>query len=277
MKSVIAYRNQMRGYADVLGTVKTVEKVAASRVHTLKIEVAAQKEYIQHIEQVLKRLMSFYSPRQNPFLTPAKTGKKVLLLCTSDKGLVGGLWHRSVSLFLSQHTNYDTCFGLGQKGIRYLSEEHITIETSLSKEWENGPRQTESIFSFIRDRYLDGTFKQVDILYPQFENLGNQKPIIATFLPFPFILQPTMGEGIPIFDPSAERVFNHLLSKYITAHFTQLMLETTLSELAARTISMEHASAKTSVLIASLRSASAKEKTRILTQKQLESFSAITR
>ena len=78
--------------------------------------------------------------------------------------------------------------------------------------------------------------------------------------------------GLPIFEPSKKEVFKALTQKYIGMFFRKIVMETKLSELSARTVAMEHASAKTDELIKKISLNYLKERRRAITQKQLESF-----
>ena len=54
MKSYIMYKNQISGVKDVSETIKTVEKIAASSVHSLKRQVSNLNLYVDEIEKTLR-------------------------------------------------------------------------------------------------------------------------------------------------------------------------------------------------------------------------------
>ena len=73
-------------------------------------------------------------------------------------------------------------------------------------------------------------FSQVDILYPQFVSLSQQTPNFVLFLPFEFRIDEgeKTSEGLPIFEPSKEKIFDNLLEKYIGSFFLKFFLYTKL-------------------------------------------------
>lgn len=266
MKSYITYKNQIQGVEDVSETVKTVEKIAASSVHFLKQEVYNLNAYAAEIERILTRLSLLYQKKEHPLLRKKQAGKKALVILTGDKGLVSGLWHQVVNEFLENVKQYQSVIVIGAKGENYLKEENIQF---ISK-------QTETATNYIFDEFKKGAFARIDILYPQFVSLAEQTPNFTQFLPFEFRLieKREDREGLPIFEPSKQKVFDQLLQKYIGIFFYKIIMETKLSELSARTVAMEHASAKTDELIQKLTIDYTKQRRRVVTQRQLESFSA---
>jgi len=270
MKSYIAHKNQIQGVKDVSETVKTVEKIAASSVHFLKQEVSELNTYAAEIERVLTRLFLFYQKEDHPLLQKRTMGRKTLVVITGDKGLVGGLWHGVINTFLKNVKQYQSIIVIGAKGENYLKEENIPIIKSFTL------LEIEPISNYIFKEFKKGIFSQVDILYPQFIFLAEQTPNFIPFLPFEFkpAKEKKSSEGLPIFEPSKRKIFDNLLQKYIEVFFHKIIMETKLSELSARTVAMEHATTKTEELIQKSTLDYTKERRRIITQRQLESFTA---
>jgi len=277
MKTYLTYKNQIEGFEDVADTVKTVEKIAAASVHFLKQEVASLNLYASEIEKTLARLSLFYQRKEHPLLQKRKKGQKSLVIIAGEKGLVGGLWHKIITLFLENRDQYQSIAVIGAKGKNYLEEENVPIERSftglsdlLSEE------KIKHITDYIFDEFKKGTLFKVDILYPRCISLAQQQAEFVSFLPFEF--EPAREKkdslGFPVFEPSKKLIFNNLLQKYIRVFFYKIILETKLSELSARTVEMEHASTKTDEFIQKLTFNYTKERRRFITQKQLESFAA---
>lgn len=275
MKTYLTYKNQIQGFEDVLETVKAIEKISASSVHFLRAEVANLNEYQRNIEGVLARLLLFYSKEEHPFFKKNEGRQRALIIITGEKGLVGGLWHKILNSFLEKAGDYQVIVALGNKGKRYLREEGVQVIKSFGRE------EIDPATNYIFDEFKREKFSEVDILYPQFISLAEQTPKFVSFLPFEFKLEqrwqeksPKIALGLPIFEPSSQKLFDELLQKYIGLYFRRIVLETKLSELSARTVATEHASAKTEEFIQKLTLSFRKERRRFVTQRQLESFAA---
>ena len=279
MKNYLAYKNQIAGFRDVLETVKTVEKISASSIHLFKQEVALLNSYIAAIEQSLNRLLDFYQEKNHPLLRQPTSAKKALIILTGDKGLTGGLWHKIIGWFINHRQAYQSIVVVGTKGKQYLSEENIPfVKWFPSPEDVFNSQDVQPIRDFLFEKFKNGSFPQIDVLYPRFISVAKQEAMVTGLLPFAFLEQKRAnqtknGLGLPIFEPSKKDIFNRLLQKYIGVFFQKIVLEARLSELSARTVAMEHAAAKTDELIKKLILNYLDERRISITQKQLEAFS----
>lgn len=277
MKTYLTHKNQIEGFKDVAAMVKTIEKIAAASVHFLEQEVANLIVFSAELEKVLARLSLFYQNEDNPLLNQKKTDKKMLIILTGDKGLVGGLWHEIISLFLDKRLQYQSIVVVGAKGKNYLEEEDVVVIKSFS-ELSEIPTEEEigKITDYIFAEFKKGALSKVDVLYPNFISLAEQQAVFVQFLPFEFKLEEKEEGllGFPVFEPSKKMIFNEILQKYIQTSFYRIMMETKLSELSARTVSMEHASTKADEFIKNSTLNYIKDRRRFITQKQLESFTA---
>ncbi len=286
MKSYIKYKNQTEGLEDVSETVKTVEKIAASAVHFLRQKVSALDAYTAETEKALARLSAFYLKEDHPLLRKRRTGERALIVLTGDKGLVGGLWHKIVNAVLENSGRYQSFIMVGAKGEGYLKEENAP-SWKLFAGFSDAPEEEEikSVMDYIFGEFKKGKFSRIDIAHPKFVSLTRQEPVFTPFLPFEFGLAAeegseeagggrAIGNGLPIFEPSKQELFDELLRKYIGVFFRKIIMETKLSEFSARTVAMERAASKTGELIKKLKVGYAKERRRRITQGQLESFAA---
>ncbi len=278
METYLDYKNSIQGLEDVSETVKATEKIAASSIHSLKLEVSALKEYEANINKVLARLQLFYSGNEHPFLSKNKGGENALVMIGGAKGLVGGLWHGMVNAFLEKTYDYGAVVVVGEKLKNYLEEEKAHIVRSFFGDSDSAEEEEVSVIrDYVFNEFNKGTFSRIDILYPQFNSLAEQTPAFIPFLPFEFSPPDTSAasaEGLPIFDPSKKRIFGELLEKYIGLYLYKVILEAKLSEFSARTVSMENAEAKTKELMRKFTSLYRKEHRLVFSQRQLEVFAA---
>ncbi len=284
MKAYISYKENIRGFQDVSATVKTVEKVAASSISSLKKEVAAMQQYLNYLDTVLGTLLNFYLPADHYLLIPPRhpAHKKALIILAGDKGLVGGLWHNLVSHLLSVSHDYHYIILRGDKGKRFLMEEEMKWwKFYAQQDFDNEETQSSQLMEMVFEGIRNQSFDQVDVLYPQFDSLAQQLPTIATLVPFNFDhrlgeqgkTNSQSAEGLPVFEGSKKELFDRLLQKYIKVFFYQIIMETKLSELSARTVAMEHASVMSDRLVRQMFAEFLKARRQTMTQKQLEIFS----
>ncbi len=280
MKGVIEYRKKMDGFTDVGETVKAAEKIAASYIRFLSNDFTSLEKYSEAISFTMRRLLQ-YEAGNHPFISGHSGGKNALIILTSDKGLVGDLFHNIVEKFLEEKAGYSFLITVGEKGKSLISESNIAIAKSFPGIPEEvNPEMVNGITDYVFSQFESEIFRKVDMLYPEFTSLTVQTPKIISFLPFDFKPQELAdgsGEnwslGFPIFEPSKREIFTILLKKYIQVAFYRIIIEAKLSELSSRTVTMEHALSQTESMIKKLKLSYFKERRTIATQKQLESFS----
>ncbi len=278
MKKYIEYKNEVDGFKDVSLTVKTVEKISASYIHFLKVMTNNLYNYNQTIEKVLGRLLQFHKLADNIFLKQKKSNRKLLVFLSGDKGLVGGLYHNLANILSDHNEKYDYLIVIGKKGERYIKEEGFKILKSFYfTDYLPTPKEIQEICDYILGQFKNKNFSKIDILYPAFISLSVHQPKFIRFLPFPFVdnsqVESRPAIGLPIFASSPKKIFDDLFTKYIKTFFARVVLESKLSEFSARTVAMEHAAVKTQEILEKIKLDYFKERKRIITQKQLESFS----
>ena len=222
------------------------------------------------------------------------SSRQALVLVSGDKGLVGDLWHRVVNKFLAEKNKYHSVIALGAKGQAFLEEEAISPAQSFinifntSGEAKTDDDKIKEITSYVLSAFEKKEFSAVDVIYPRFISLADQQIEIIPLLPFDFKLMAgfkgnnqsaadqsiTDPAGLPIFEPGKPKLFDELLAKYIQVFFRRIIGEARLSELSARIVSTESATAKTKKLMHELSLSYQKQHHRNMTQQQLEIFSS---
>jgi F-type H+-transporting ATPase subunit gamma len=105
----------------------------------------------------------------------------------------------------------------------------------------------------VTDDFLAGTCGRVDIVYSHWVSTLVQRPSLLTILP----IQPAPDtDGIPgnqfIFEPSASKVLEQLLPRYVATRLFQAVLEAKASEESSRMVAMKNATENAEDLIEDL-------------------------
>lgn len=290
MKQDLFYKTQLKNFSDVAETLKVIEKKAAANIHFLKKRVEVLREYRNNLQVILRRFSLFYS-RFDEFLPEETQGgkrrKKVLLILTGERGLVGGLYHQLVQRVLLEKNDYQEFWVLGARGRDYLLQEKIKAEEPFRGIFLEEIPKTEEIWkatNYVFQKFKNSEIQKIDILYPRFFSLLEQKPEIIQFLPFLFGSLNIVNEkkeddpkqkeqiGLPVFESSKKTIFNEIFKRYLGIALGSLLLESKLSEFSARTVLAESAVKQTEDLIRLFKRRFLKIHHLLITQKQLESF-----
>lgn len=285
MKKYLVFKQQLEELKEIQETIKIVEKAAASYIRILQKQVEILHDYKDSLEMVLGRMMQFKKKIGNhPLLRTRYQGKRVLLLITGDRGIVGRMYHDLVRKAVANKEYYQEIWVLGEKGKAYLQEEGLTAKELFSScDGVPDTKHLEMMGKELINIFQREKWKSLDILYPYFVSLENQQPTLVQFLPFDFTkivtdlksndsFHPQQPEGWPIFEPNARSVLDALMQQCINIFFTQVIFEAKLSEFSARTITAQGVLSRTAEVIKKTRLDFLKERKKSLTQKQLESF-----
>jgi len=295
MKNYLQLKEDINGLSSVSNTIKAVEKIASSSIHLFKSKVTNTSNYVNTIEYILQRLSVFYDNKNHILLKPNQNGQNVVVVICGDRGLVGGLWQKVINQALELIDKDTLIIAVGEKAINLLNEEKIQIYKTFSNlditksnteqeksliEYETYLEKSKVISKFILGKYTQEMFSNVKVIYPQFVSYTVQQPSVMQFLPFNFNIDQNQiknAYGIPIYEPNKQQIFEKLLNKYIDLYFSKLMIETKLSELIAKTLEMENATAKAKELIKQKRINLIRKKHLDITEKQLANFSVSKR
>lgn len=253
-------KNKISGVKKTKQITKAMNMVAASRLRGAQTSMDAFRPYAVKFSEVLGSLAGKTGEEANPLLVPREDVKKIhIVLTTSDRGLCGGfninLTDRAKK-FLEEKTaeaDVDISFTLfGKKGRDWarkkgltIADEYIgviggTFDFSIAS---NSGRK-------LIDKFLDGVYDEVYIVYSEFVSSARQVPVIKQLLPIPPIEtaeeeaggetdKPYLAEHIA--EPSPAELLGELLPRSVFVQIYSALLETSTSEHAARMAAMNNA------------------------------------
>ncbi len=281
MKHYSEFKKEVNGIIDVKETLKSLEKISASKVKIIKNKINSLELYTTEIYFLLKKVLVFYNDEGNILINPKKDGCKILLVITGEKGLVGSLWQKIIDKTKDIEKKYDKILVIGKKGFDKMVEEKITSELFFSFSEENlFDENIKTVNKKIIDKFKEKNINNIDILYSYSKSLSEQEIKLERLLPFKFEKKETKEEqekkeiGFPIFGSSKKKIFEDLLEKYIKTFFYKIILNSKLSENSSKTLEMEHAAEKSKKVIKGLKNTFRKENRKKINQAQLETISA---
>ena len=268
-KKYIALKKQIQEIQGIKDITDILEKVAAADVHYLENINKTMRQYGFLLGSIFSDLTQ--DSIEHPFLKYQSSGGKLNVILTAEKSLCGGLFDNLIEYFSNYYQGKGDIMVIGRVGQRLLQERSLTGNYFFPARDEI-PREKNIryIRNLILNWYLKGKYKEIIIYYPEFINLNIQKPNSLIFLPFTkvqfsnylksnfssdmitgsFANQNNyQAKGFPIYEPSLNTLLDYLMNQYGGIFFYQKILETKLSELAARTVAMGEAGEKAKDLI----------------------------
>jgi F-type H+-transporting ATPase subunit gamma len=242
---------------------KAMEMVAASKMRRSQEQALATRPYSQALQKSLAKLGQFSDASLHPLLETHVTGKNVLLLISTDKGLCGALNPTLFKATLSEYRTQDEAIivAIGKKAVAFARNTGL----SLYAQFTDLPEKLTAadvlpISSLLIEGFLDNSFKSVQIVYMDFINTLSQKVAVTQLLPLmqnkeyrdDTMIVPEVHSEYA-FEPNPKEILSQLLPYYIENTLYQSFLESKASEHSARMVAMKNASENAHELVNELK------------------------
>ncbi len=247
-----------------IGSVKNIKQitramqfVAASKLRRAQEATLAARPYSQKLDEVLADLATVLDGDDHPLLVRRESGKRLMILITTDRPLAGPFTSNAVRFAAREITEFSgdlAVVTVGRKGRDAMRRARVPIEAHFAG-FGDRPSFADvlPLARLVTDDYLSGDYARIDVIYSHFVSTLVQRPTIDTLLP----VQPSEDtEGIPgnqfIFEPSAGAVLEQLLPRYVATRLYQAILEAKASEESSRMVAMKNATENAEELIEDL-------------------------
>ncbi|GAV22209.1 ATP synthase F1 subunit gamma [Carboxydothermus pertinax] len=254
MPSMRDLRRRIKSIKSTQQITKAMKMVAAAKLRRSQEMVVASRPYAKRIKDVLARAAGATTDTNHPLLEKREVKSTGYVLITADRGLCGGFnanLIRKAGNELKEFAN-PKLVTVGRKGRDFFKKRGYEIVGEFTNLGESISFEAARVIAgFIMEKYLDGTFDEVYLVFSEFVNPLVQRPQTVKLLPLE-APEEEAGGGEYIFEPSADAVLNTLLPKYVEVQVYRALLESKASEHGARMTAMDTATENATEMIAKL-------------------------
>jgi F-type H+-transporting ATPase subunit gamma len=260
LPSVRDLRNRIRSIQNTQKITKAMQVVAATRLRRAQQQALAARPYAEKMVEVLETTSELAKEYRHPFLEQREGDRAVMILVTTDKGLVGALNVnniRAATRYLNEHHRQHQRFvTIGRKGFSFMGRfrrEVIADASGLS----DRPAISEilPVITVALQEYMEGRADVVLLTYAKWISTLRQQPTVQRLVPLE-LPKREQGQAAPsadyIYEPDPEAVLDVLLPRYVETQIYQALLENKASEYSAKMIAMQNATEAAGELITSL-------------------------
>jgi len=224
-----------------------MEMVAASKMRKAQKRVFDARSYAEGIRQVIANLMQAHPEYKHSFFTPRENVKRIgIILVTTDKGLCGGLntnvLRLAVKSIRAQQAEVEV-INIGRRGGAFMRRFGVTVSGSVEN-ISDSPELSDVLGAadLAIERYIDGSYDEVHLMFSEFVNTMTQKPTVMQLLPCPVNEEPSHpGYWDYLYEPDSQIVLDGLLRRYIESLVYHGALENKACEQSARMVAMKSA------------------------------------
>lgn len=243
-------KQRIKSAKNISKITKAMEMVSASKMRRALEQAENSRPYAQNLQTVLQKISQYTDPSLHPLLSINETGKQLLVIVSTDRGLCGGLnanLFRAVGEWIRRHGEVEVVIvGRKAKGFCRIMGLNVFAEFSGLPD-KVSYSDTLPISTLLLNGFLNKEFASVHIMHMQSVTTITQKPVVNQLLPISPLEIENPSELISTaaeyqFEPSPKEILNWLLPYYIENDIYFTMLEAKASEHSARMMSMKNAS-----------------------------------
>jgi F-type H+-transporting ATPase subunit gamma len=264
MPSTRDIRRRIKSVKNTAQITKAMQMVAASKMRRAQQVALAGRPYTELINHVLLQVTGRVGDFKHPLMESYSTGKRAVIIISSDKGLAGGL--NSNLLREAGKLNKNTIFiTAGRKASQFIARTKRNLAAEFTYKDTPSFSEARAISKFAQELFLKGEVDGVDVLYTRYISTLNQKPELRPLLPLTELKALTVNnqqvapepremgsESEFKFEPDINSVLGGLLPHYVNFMVYQILLEAKASEQSARMVAMKNATDNAKQLIKDL-------------------------
>ena len=243
---------------------RALEMVSASKIRKAQERMKQSRPYARAMKQLIGHLAQANTDYRHPYLVQRADIKRVgYVVVSSDRGLAGGLNNNMFRKLLVEFRQWQEkgvevdVVTIGQKASVYFRRIKVGMLASVTHLGDVPTvEQLIGVIKVMLDAYNDGSVDKVFLSYNDFINTMTQRATFDQLLPL--LPLPPSDEAVArhdwdyLYEPGAEPVLDHVLTRYVESLVYQAVLENVASEHAARMVAMKAASDNATKLIDTL-------------------------
>lgn len=227
---------------------RAMEMISASKIKRAQAIAENNKPYTRRIISLTERIIKTADLKKyyHPFINRNNSGKKMFILVSPDRGLIGSLNTELFRKVANLHLQDSSIITIGNKAQRFVAKNRFNLVASFPM-GGTFPKYNAvyKLIAIIEEYYLKNNVDEVVIVYTDFESFFSQKPVVKNILPLDFGENEEINEPedqLPyIFEPNVSEILNALLPHYLEVQLFSALIEAYTSEQAARMIAMQNA------------------------------------
>ncbi len=270
MRDIKRRRSSIQSTQQITKAMKLVSTVKLQRA---RASAERSKSYFQCMFNTINSILSRIGEVDHKYLKPGPSGKKAVILITSNRGMAGG-YNNNVAKLITRHETWKPedllIYAIGNKGREILHRAGYEIKEELPQiveapTYEDAMLLTERLLK----SFEEGEISEIYLAYTVFKNTVSHIPLMIRLLPVERTWEKDgtglLGEqdkyGSPIeeeieadsapmnFEPADEEALDLIIPKYMASLIYGGLVESLASENGARMQAMDNATNNAAELI----------------------------
>jgi F-type H+-transporting ATPase subunit gamma len=265
-----AIKQKIKSVKNIKKITKTMEMVSVSKMKKTTERVTRGRAYSRYALELLHHIAG-EDNISHPFLEEKKTGKSLVVVISSNKGLAGA-YNVNISKALGKYKlnakKEVDCITIGKQSEKSARRNGINIIASFI---DFSEKSTSEEFLAVRDMVVEefksGKYEAVKVLYTEFKSSTSYKPFLMQILPvkeeiYKDLLLPAEGDNSVYnkkkkfsqytFEPSEAEVLDTVIRQLLEQAIFHTFLESLASEHSSRMFAMKNATDSANTMVSDL-------------------------
>lgn len=249
MANLKEIRSRITSVGSTMQITSAMKMVSAAKLKRAQDAIVMLRPYANKLRQILQHISSTLDSDIGGDLTAEREVKKVLLVAvTSNRGLAGAFNSsviKRVNLLLEEYKEKGvevSIMTIGKKGYDLLHR-HVHIYENKSSLWDDlSFENVAKISEELTEKFSEGEFDKVEVVYNQFKNAGTQ--IITDEQYLPVEMDEEEEDQLMtdyIFEPGKEEILTDLIPQTLKIQLYKIILDSNAAEHGARMTAMHKA------------------------------------
>ena len=264
MATLKQVRKRISSVKSTMQITKAMKMVAAAKLRRAQDNIIAARPYADKMREMVVNIATRAGEDvEHPLLKTREVKKTRVLAFTGDRGLCGAfntnLIKTSVSALadLKAEGKEIAITAVGRKGNDFLRKRNYSVDkTYINLGSENDLNVAIAMAKEVAEAYTKEEVDEVILVYSEFHSAVVQRPKIQTLLPLATGVgkedEPNELQREYIFEPSAKKLLEDLLPKFVEIQVYKAILDNLASEFGARMTAMENATSNAKDMIDAL-------------------------
>lgn len=265
MASMIDIKRRKVSIQSTQQITKAMKLVSTVKLQRAKVRAEQSKAYFNCMYETVTSMLARTGHSDHPYLKAESSGKKAVIVITSNRGLAGGYNSNVIKLITGGTFKKEelVIYAVGKKGRDALARHGYEIKGDFSDMIEE-PQYPDAVrlANTLLADFADGQVGEIYLAYTMFKNTVSHVPTLLKLLPVDTGENGETGEEsgeikkedqIPMnFEPEDEEALELIIPKYVTSLIYGGLVEAVASENGARMQAMDSATSNAEEMISSL-------------------------
>ena len=247
MANLKEIRNRISSVSSTMQITSAMKMVSAAKLKKAQDAITAMRPYADKLTELLQSLSATLDAGSgSKFATQREVNTVLIVAITSNRGLCGAFNSNIIKevarltngVYANQEVSY---LAIGKKGNDALSKIGNVVANKSEVFDDLTFENVSEIAEMLMDKFIEGDFDKIEIIYNKFKNAATQIIMTEQFLP----IVPVEGESNHntdyIFEPSKVEIIEQLIPKSLKTQLFKGIRDSFASEHGARMTAMHKA------------------------------------